>query len=126
MKKIINSNQAPAPIGPYNHAVLASNFLFISGQIPFNQETESLITTGIKDETIQVMTNLKAILEQADMTFENVVKATIFLTNMDDFAIVNEVYGSYFKSETAPARECVQVAKLPRGVNVEISMIANQ
>lgn len=126
MKKIINSPDAPAPIGPYNHSVLASNFLFISGQIPFNQQTQSLITSGIKDETIQVMANLKSILDQAEMNFENVVKATIFLTNMDDFSIVNEIYGSYFQTETAPARECVQVAKLPRGVNVEISMIATK
>ncbi|MHC5202258.1 RidA family protein [Myroides sp. LJL119] len=126
MKKIINSEKAPAPIGPYNHSVMASNFLFISGQIPFNQETESLITSGIKDETLQVMANLEAILQEAGMDFENVVKATIFLTNMDDFSTVNQIYGSYFKTETAPARECVQVAKLPRGVNVEISMIATK
>ena len=124
MKKIINSAKAPAPLGPYNHAVKVGSLLFISGQIPFNQATETLITTGVRDEAVQVMENLRAILEEANMTFENVVKSTIFLTNMDDFAVVNELYGSYFKQETAPARECVQVVKLPRGVNVEISMIA--
>lgn len=124
MKKIINSPKAPAPIGPYNHAVMASNFLFISGQIPFNQETQTLVDSSIKDQTLQVMANLQAILEQAQMSFDNVVKTTIFLTDMQDFAVVNQVYGSFFNTESAPARECVQVVKLPRGVNVEISMIA--
>lgn len=126
MKKIINSSKAPAPIGPYNHSVSVGNFLFISGQIPFDQSTETLITTGIEDETKQVMQNLAHILSEADMTFENVVKATIFITNMEDFGIINEIYGSYFNSETAPARECVQVAKLPRNVNIEISMICSR
>lgn len=126
MKRIINSNQAPAPIGPYNHSVLAGGFLFISGQIPLNQATETLITTGITDETKQVMENLKAILTEAEMTFENVVKATIFIRNMDDFGTINEIYGSYFQKETAPARECVQVEKLPRNVNIEISMICTK
>ncbi|MHC5353762.1 RidA family protein [Myroides sp. LJL115] len=126
MKKIINSEKAPAPIGPYNHAVLASNFLFISGQIPFNQQTQTLIDSSIEDQAKQVMANLEAILKEANMGFENVVKSTIFLTNMDDFAMVNQVYGSHFEQENAPARECVQVAKLPRGVDVEISMIATK
>lgn len=126
MKKIINSSKAPAPIGPYNHSVSVGNFLFISGQIPFDQSTETLITTGIEDETKQVMQNLAHILSEADMTFENVVKASIFITNMDDFGVINEIYGSYFNSETAPARECVQVAKLPRNVNIEISMICSK
>ncbi|WP_010255730.1 Rid family detoxifying hydrolase [Myroides injenensis] len=126
MKKIINSEKAPAPIGPYNHAVMVGDLLFISGQIPFDQVTETLITTGIENEAKQVMSNLQAILEKAEMTFENVVKATIFLTDMNDFSIVNEVYGSYFNKETAPARECIQVVKLPRNVNVEISMIASK
>lgn len=126
MKKIINSSKAPAPIGPYNHSVSVGNFLFISGQIPFDQSTETLITSGIEDETKQVMQNLAHILSEAGMTFENVVKATIFITNMEDFGIINEIYGSYFNSETAPARECVQVAKLPRNVNIEISMICSK
>ncbi|MCC9043385.1 RidA family protein [Myroides sp. M-43] len=126
MKKIINSDKAPSPIGPYNHSVMTGDLLFISGQIPFNQATETLVTTGIEDEAKQVMTNLKVILEAANMTFENVVKATIFLTDMNDFAKVNEVYGNFFTAETAPARECIQVVKLPRNVNVEISMIASK
>lgn len=123
MKKIINSPKAPAPIGPYNHAVMAGGFLFISGQIPFNQETETLITTGIEDETKQVMENLKHIINEAGLTFEHVVKASIFIKNMDHFGLINDIYGSYFNTESAPARECVQVEKLPRNVNVEISMI---
>lgn len=126
MKKIINSDKAPAPIGPYNHSVLTGNLLFISGQIPFNQATETLVTTGIADEAKQVMANLEAILTEAEMTFDNVVKATIFLTDMDNFSIVNEIYGSHFNTDNAPARECVQVVKLPRNVNVEISMIASK
>ncbi|MDR2223868.1 MAG: Rid family detoxifying hydrolase [Flavobacteriaceae bacterium] len=126
MKKIINSDKAPAPIGPYNHSVLTGNLLFISGQIPFNQATETLVTTGIADEAKQVMANLEAILTEAEMTFDNVVKATIFLTDMDNFSIVNEIYGSHFNADNAPARECVQVVKLPRNVNVEISMIASK
>ncbi|AJA69685.1 RidA family protein [Myroides odoratimimus] len=126
MKKIINSDKAPAPIGPYNHSVMTGDLLFISGQIPFNQATETLVTTGIEDEAKQVMANLQAILEAANMTFENVVKATIFLTDMNDFAKVNEIYGSFFTAATAPARECMQVVKLPRNVNVEISMIASK
>ncbi|MEC4116340.1 RidA family protein [Myroides phaeus] len=126
MKKIINSDKAPAPIGPYNHSVMVGDLLFISGQIPFNQATETLVTTGIEDEAKQVMANLEAILEAAGLTFENVVKSTIFLTDMNDFAKVNEIYGSFFTIETAPARECIQVVKLPRNVNVEISMIASK
>lgn len=126
MKKIINSDKAPAPIGPYNHSVMVGDLLFISGQIPFNQTTETLVTTGIEDEAKQVMANLGAILEAAGLTFENVVKSTIFLTDMNDFAKVNEIYGGFFTIETAPARECIQVVKLPRNVNVEISMIASK
>lgn len=126
MKQVINSDKAPTPIGPYNHAVLTGNLLFISGQIPFNQATETLVTTGISDEAHQVMANLEAILAEANMTFENVVKATIFLTDMNNFAVVNEIYGGHFNAATAPARECVQVVNLPRNVNVEISMIATK
>ncbi len=125
-KIIINSDQAPKPVGPYNHSVLVGDLLFISGQIPFDQSTETLITTGIEDETVQVMKNLNAILTAANMSFENVAKATIFLTDMDNFTKVNEIYGSYFQAETAPARECIQVVKLPRNVNIEISMIATR
>lgn len=125
MKKVINTLKAPEPIGPYNQAILSGNTLYISGQIALNVESGKLVLDTIQMETKQVMENLKAILEAADMTFSNVVKSTIFISNMDDFTKINEVYGSYF-SEDAPARETVQVAKLPKGVNVEISMIAVQ
>jgi len=126
MKKIINSSKAPAPIGPYNHSVMIGDMLFISGQIPFNQATETLVTSGIQDETKQVMQNLSYIIEEAGLTFEHVVKATIFITDMDNFSLINEVYATYFSAETAPARECVQVSKLPRNVNIEISMILHK
>lgn len=123
MKKVINTLKAPSPIGPYNQAILSGDTLYISGQIALNAESGKLILDSIPLETQQVMENLKAVLEAADMTFNNVVKSTIFISNMDDFTQINEVYGSYF-NEDAPARETVQVAKLPKGVNVEISMIA--
>ena len=124
MKKIIKTDNAPKPIGPYNQAVIAGNYLFISGQIALNPESGDLILNCIEDETKQVMENLKAILTKASLTFDNVVKTTIFLSSMDKFKSVNEIYGSYLKDETAPARETVEVSKLPVGVNVEISMIA--
>ncbi len=124
MKKIINTSNAPAPIGPYNQAVLSENTLYISGQIPMVAATGNLIEGDIKAETKQSMENLKAILTEAGMTFENVVKSSIFLADMNQFSQVNEVYGSYFNTETAPARETVEVANLPKFVNVEISMIA--
>tara|TARA_B000000532_G_C18808603_1_gene380323 strand:- start:601 stop:981 length:381 start_codon:yes stop_codon:yes gene_type:complete len=124
MKKIIKTENAPKPIGPYNQAVIAGNYMFISGQIALNPNSGQLITDEIKKETTQVMENLKAILSEASLTFDNVVKTTIFLSRMDDFADVNEIYGSYLNDSTAPARETVQVSKLPVGVNVEISMIA--
>lgn len=124
MKKIIFTDNAPAPIGPYNQAILKGNTLYTSGQIAIHPKTGELITANIKDETQQVMQNMKAVLEAAGMTFENVVKTTIFIVNMDDFGTVNSVYGSYFNEKTAPARETVQVACLPKNVNIEISMIA--
>ena len=124
MKKIIFTENAPAPIGPYNQAILKNNTLFISGQIPINPATGEVITTSIEAETKQVMENLNAVLEASGMTFEHVVKASIFITNMNDFARINKVYGSYLNEKTAPARETVQVACLPKNVNVEISMIA--
>ncbi|GAL64643.1 RidA family protein [Algibacter lectus] len=124
MKKIITTTEAPAPIGPYNQAVLTGNTLYTSGQIAINPETGELVLENIKAETTQVMNNLKAVLKAADMTFENVIKSTIFISNMDDFVNINEVYGSYFDDATAPARETVQVARLPKNVNVEISVIA--
>jgi 2-iminobutanoate/2-iminopropanoate deaminase len=124
MKKIIFTDKAPAPIGPYNQAVLVGNTLYTSGQIALNPSTMELVLDDIETETKQVMENMKAVLEAADMTFENVVKTTIFIMNMGDFARINSVYGSYFDKKTAPARETVQVACLPKNVNVEISMIA--
>ncbi|HJT74773.1 MAG TPA: RidA family protein [Chitinophaga sp.] len=124
-KQIINTKNAPAPIGPYNQAVLTGNLLFVSGQIALHPETNQLIQDDIKTETRQVMENLKAILTAAGMDFANVLKSTIFITNMNDFAQINEVYGSYF-SDAYPARETVQVAALPKGVNVEISVIASK
>jgi 2-iminobutanoate/2-iminopropanoate deaminase len=124
MKKIIFTEKAPAPIGPYNQAVLINDTLYTSGQIALDPVTMELILDDIETETKQVMENMKAVLEAADMTFENVVKTTIFIMNMGDFARINTVYGSYFDEKTAPARETVQVACLPKNVNVEISMIA--
>jgi len=123
-KKIIFTDKAPAPIGPYNQAVLMGNILYTSGQIALHPTTMELVLDDIETETKQVMENMKAVLEAADMTFDNVVKTTIFIMNMGDFAIINNVYGSYFDEKIAPARETVQVACLPKNVNVEISMIA--
>ena len=124
MKKIIYTKNAPAPIGPYNQAVLTGNTLYISGQIPINPATNELVSESIERETKQVMENLKAILAAAEMTFEDVVKSSIFISNMQDFSKINDVYATYFQAETAPARETVEVANLPKFVNVEISMIA--
>lgn len=124
MKKIIITSKAPSPIGPYNQAILKGNTLYTSGQIALNPESGEVILTDIKTETQQVMKNMQAVLEAADMTFDEVVKTTIFITDMNDFGQINEVYGSYFNEDHAPARETVQVAKLPKNVHVEISMIA--
>lgn len=124
MKTIINTTKAPAPIGPYNQATLVGNTLYTSGQIALHPETMELILDDIQTETKQVMENMKAVLEAADMTFENVVKTSIFISDMNNFSKINEVYGTYFNADTAPARETVEVANLPKFVNVEISMIA--
>ena len=124
MKKIIFTEKAPAPIGPYNQAVLIGNTLYTSGQIAINPTTGDLVIETIEEETKQVMENMKAVLDAAGMTFENVIKSTIFISNMNDFATINSVYGGYFNEKNAPARETVQVACLPKNVNVEISMIA--
>jgi 2-iminobutanoate/2-iminopropanoate deaminase len=124
MKKIIFTEKAPAPIGPYNQAVLVGNTLYTSGQIAINPVTNELVLDNIEDETKLVMENLKAVLEAAEMTFENVVKVSIFISDMGNFANINAVYGSYFNEATAPARETVQVACLPKNVNVEISAVA--
>jgi 2-iminobutanoate/2-iminopropanoate deaminase len=122
-KTIIKTTEAPAPIGPYNQAVLSGNMLFISGQICIDPATGELKNKDVQDETHQVMHNLKAILQQAGMNFGNVVKTTIFITDMHQFSVINEVYGKYFEGDF-PARETVQVSALPKFVNVEISMIA--
>ncbi|MGA1226244.1 MAG: RidA family protein [Tamlana sp.] len=124
MKKIITTPNAPAPIGPYSQAVLVGNTLYTSGQIAINPKTNALVLDDIKTETKQVMENLKAILSAANMDFNNVIKSTIFIINMDDFASINNIYGSYFDDTNAPARETVQVARLPKDVNVEISVIS--
>lgn len=124
MKKIIFTTKAPAPIGPYNQAVLAGNTLYTSGQIALDPVTMELVMDDIESETKQIMENMKAVLAAAEMTFENVVKTSIFILNMEDFSRINAVYGAYFNEATAPARETVQVACLPKNVNIEISMIA--
>ena len=123
MKQIIKTNNAPAPIGPYSQAVQAGNFLFVSGQVAINPENGELNIGNIEEETHQVMRNLKAVLLEAGLNFDHVVKSTIFLSDMGTFAQVNEVYGQYF-SANFPARETVQVSVLPKNVNVEISVIA--
>lgn len=122
-KKVINTKAAPAPIGPYNQAILINNTLYISGQICIEPSTGNLKNRDIQDETHQVMQNLKAILSEAGMSFDNVVKTTIFITDMKQFSEINEVYGKYFTGDF-PARETVQVSALPKFVNVEVSMIA--
>lgn len=124
-KQIINTPNAPAPIGPYNQAILTGNMLFASGQIAINPETNQLVVDDIVAETNQVMQNVKAILNAAGMDFSDVLKSTIFITDMNDFAKINEAYGQYF-SGYFPARETVQVAALPKNVHVEISVIASK
>ena len=124
MKTIITTDKAPQPIGPYSQAVLVGNTLYTSGQIALHPETGELVTDSIEKETTQVMNNLKEVLEAADMTFENVIKASIFISDMNSFAAINAIYGQYFEEATAPARETVEVANLPKFVNVEISIIA--
>ncbi|MGI0106502.1 Rid family detoxifying hydrolase [Salinimicrobium sp. WS361] len=126
MKEIIKTQDAPAPIGAYNQAVLSGNTLYISGQIAINPVNGELQQESIEEETEQVMRNLKAILTAAEMDFENVVKSSIFISDMNNFGRINAVYSKYFNEETAPARETVEVANLPKFVNVEISMIATK
>ena len=124
MKTIITTKKAPQPIGPYSQAILVGNTLYTSGQIALHPESGELVMDSIEVETTQVMKNLKAVLEAANMTFENVIKASIFISDMNSFAAINAVYGKYFDEATAPARETVEVANLPKFVNVEISVIA--
>lgn len=123
MKSIVNTNSAPAPIGPYSQAVSAGGFVFLSGQIALDPATGELVTGDIKTETKQVMENIRAILKEAGLDFNNVIKTSIFLMDMQNFAQVNEVYGTYF-TDNFPARETIQVAGLPKGVNVEITVTA--
>lgn len=125
MKTIYDTDEAPAPIGPYSQAVKSHNFLFTSGQIGLNPITNQMIQNTIEAETYQVLKNLEALLSAADLNWDHVIKTTIYLTNMADFPKVNEVYGSIFK-QSYPARETVQVSALPRGANIEISLIASK
>ena len=125
MKKIIHTNKAPAPIEPYNQAVQSGNMLYTSGQIAINPATGAFETENITSETALVMENLKAVLAAAGMAFRHVIKASIFVSDMHNFSAINEVYASYFNEATAPARETVEVANLPKFVNVEISMMAS-
>jgi 2-iminobutanoate/2-iminopropanoate deaminase len=124
MNRIIRTTEAPLPIGPYNQAILKDDTLYASGQIAIDPTTNELISGNIKAETKQVMDNLAAVLREADMDFTQVVKCSIFISDMNDFNEINQVYGLYFDNDTAPARETVQVAVLPKNVNVEISLIA--
>jgi 2-iminobutanoate/2-iminopropanoate deaminase len=124
MKTIINAPDAPAPVGPYNHSVLAGNTLYVSGQIAINQTENRIILDTIEDETNQVMKNIGFILNAAGMSYQNIVKCSVFVSDMEQYGRINAVYATYFDEATAPARELVQVSNLPRYVNVEISCIA--
>lgn len=124
MKKIIFSENAPAPVGPYNQAVIYGGTIYISGQIPLDPQTGNLLTGTIEEETHQVMRNISAILEAAGCTFADVLKCSVFVTDIQNFGRINAVYATYFEEANAPARELVQVAALPKGANVEISVIA--
>lgn len=124
MKTIIKTDKAPMPIGPYNQAILYGNMLYTSGQIAINPETNQLVLDSIEAETELVMQNIKAVLEAANMTFDHVIKSSIFISDMNNFSRINSVYGQFFNEVNAPARETVEVANLPKFVNVEISVIA--
>lgn len=124
MKKIIQTDQAPAPVGPYNQAIQVGNTLYVSGQIALDPATGNLLTSDIETETHQVMRNLQAILTEAGTTFENVIKCSVFVSDMGNYGRINAIYAKYFDEDTAPARELVEVANLPKYVNVEISVVA--
>lgn len=124
MKKIIYTDQAPNPVGPYSQAVVLNDTLYISGQIALDPATGELVQGSIEDETRQVMSNLQAILREAGLSFQDVVKCSVFVSDMNNYARVNAIYAEYFDEATAPARELVEVANLPKFVNVEISAIA--
>jgi len=126
MKKIINSLNAPAPVGPYNHSALFSGILFVSGQIALDPKSGKLITDTIEAETHQVMKNIQAILTEAGLGFEDILKCSVFVADMNNYSRINSVYAQYFKEDTAPARELVEVANLPKFVNIEISVIAGK
>ncbi len=125
MKKVIYTNKAPDPVGPYNQAVFSNDILYISGQVALNPKNGKMINNSLEDETNQVMNNLKAILNEVDFNFNNVIKSTIYLTNMDYFNQVNEIYGSFFEEKNVPARVTVEVSRLPKDARVEIDMIAS-
>lgn len=124
MKKIINTAKAPSPVGPYNQSVMAGDTLYLSGQIAIDAQTGNLVLDNIEAETEQVMTNLSYVLAEAGMTFEHIVKCSVFVADMNNYAAINSIYAKYFNEDTAPARELVEVANLPKFVNVEISAIA--
>ncbi len=123
MKKIISTERAPEPIGPYNQAVKSGHLLFTSGQIPIDPATGDMVSGGIREQTIQVLENLKAVLEEAGGTLDDVVKTTVFLADMADFPELNTLYAEYFGEDNAPARSTVQVAALPKGARVEIEAV---
>jgi 2-iminobutanoate/2-iminopropanoate deaminase len=124
MKKIIQTAKAPAPVGPYNQAIIHNGTLYASGQVAINPETGALVTDNIEVETHQVMANIKAILDEAGLSFDDVIKCSIFVSDMENYSRINAVYATYFNEATAPARELVEVANLPKYVNIEISVIA--
>ena len=124
MKKIIQTDKAPAPVGPYNQAVIHNGTLYASGQIAINPATGELIKGSIEEETRQVMENIKAILTEAELSFEDVIKCSVFVSDMNDYGRINAVYAEYFNEDTAPARELVEVGNLPKFMNIEISVIA--
>ena len=125
MKHIINTENAPAPIGPYNQAVKCGHLLYTSGQNPIDPKTGDMVSGGVREQSIQVFENLKSVLEEAGCTFDDVIKTTVFLQDMTDFPVLNTVYAEFFGEETAPARSTVQVASLPKGSLVEIELVAN-
>lgn len=126
MKKIINTTNAPAPVGPYNQAILIDDTLYVSGQIALNPVSMKMIEGSIEEEAKKVMQNIKAILQEVDFSFENIIKTTIFITDMNNFSRVNTIYGGYFDNKTAPARETVEVSALPKNAKIEISVIAKK
>ena len=126
MKKIINTSNAPLPVGPYNQAILVDKTLYMSGQIALDIKSKEIVNGTIEEETEKIMFNIKAILDEVGLTFENVIKSTIFTTNMKSFDKINKTYGKFFNKDTAPARETVEVSALPLGARVEISVIARK